>query len=248
MRKFFAVAMGSVVALVGFAGAASASAAVDLIWIDVSNVGSNGNPICLRPLNRNCPQLGTTLNNVAESDSITLGVIITAGAGGVIGVGVSVDYSNVLPFFSVINFRELPTANPNAWLTTSIGVTSDMPPFIDNINALSLPNLGLGIGVPAGQTAYLGTVSFRLDQAGSGTFEIAVGAFGPGGTDGIGDLAHQNIASTTAFNGAFVTVPEPSALMALGAEIAMLAFLYRRRVGVDARRPSTVNRRPYFAL
>ena len=36
MRKFFAVAMGSMVALAGVRGAANASATVDLVWIDVS--------------------------------------------------------------------------------------------------------------------------------------------------------------------------------------------------------------------
>ena len=72
MRKFIAVAMGSVVALVGFAGAANASATVDLIWIDISDVDTNGIPICLRPLNRDCPQLGTTLTSVAVTDTITL--------------------------------------------------------------------------------------------------------------------------------------------------------------------------------
>ncbi len=43
----FAAVVGSVAALVGFAGAANASATIDLIWIDVTNVDSDGNPICL---------------------------------------------------------------------------------------------------------------------------------------------------------------------------------------------------------
>jgi hypothetical protein len=105
MRKFFTAAMGSVVALVGFAGVANASATVDLIWIDISNVDSNGNPICLRASDRNCPQLGTTLTSVAVTDTITLGLIITAGPGGLVGAGVSVDYSNVPPSFSVNDFQ-----------------------------------------------------------------------------------------------------------------------------------------------
>jgi hypothetical protein len=52
MRKFFAVATGSVVALVGFASAANASATIDLIWIDVSVTDSSG-PVCLKPAQRN---------------------------------------------------------------------------------------------------------------------------------------------------------------------------------------------------
>ena len=228
MLKSFAITMVSVLTLLGFAGEADATATIDLIWLDVSNVDTNGNPICLRPLQRNCPQLGKTLSNVAATDNITLGVIVTAGVSGVIGAGVSVDYSDVLPAFSVIDFRSMITFNQNGWwLHQSVGTTSNIPPFIDSINALTLTFIA-GIGLPAGQSAYLGTVSFHKNQILNGTFEISVGAFGPGGTDGIGNLDHQIITSSTTFNSAFV-VPEPSALAALGSGIAALALLERRR-------------------
>jgi hypothetical protein len=91
MRKSLAVAMASAVALVGFAGAANASATVDLIWIDVSETDAAGNPICLLPANRNCPpdprspDDGVTINSVTLFDNITLGVILTAGPNGSIG-------------------------------------------------------------------------------------------------------------------------------------------------------------------
>jgi hypothetical protein len=231
MLKSLAITMVSVLTLWGLAGEADATATIDLIWLDVSNVGANGKPICLRPLQRNCPQLGTTLNNVAATDNITLGVIVTAGAGGVIGVGVSVNYSDVLPAFGVIDFRSMTTMSQNGWwLSQSFGndAPSDIPPFIDSINALTLTILNSGIGLPAGQSAYLGTVSFHKSQILNGTFEVSVGAFGPGGTDGIGNLDHQIITSTTTFNSAFV-VPEPNALAALGSGIAALALLERRR-------------------
>jgi hypothetical protein len=205
MRNFFAVAMGSVVALVGFAGAANASATVDLIWIDITDTA------CTNVNRRDCPQLGTTLSSVAVTDNITLVVLLTAGPGGVVGAGVSVDYSNVLPFFNVIGFRNFTTQLPEPWLIGRLGVTSDMPPFIDNFSAVSLPWASNGLGLPAGASAYLGTVSFHIDQLESGIFEIDVGAFGPAGTDGIGDLAGQNITSTTTFNSAFVVDPEPTA-------------------------------------
>ncbi len=57
MRKVVATAMGSVVAIVGFAGAADASATIDLIWIDLSVTNAAGDPICLEPANRNCPPI-----------------------------------------------------------------------------------------------------------------------------------------------------------------------------------------------
>jgi hypothetical protein len=211
MRNCFAATVGSVVALVGFVGAANASATVDLIWIDVSNVDTNGNPICLRPSNRDCPQLGITLTSVAVTDTITLGLIITAGPGGLAGAGVSVDYSNVLPSFSVNDFQRLTTTQPFLWLPVSLGAISDMPPFIDNFSALAVIPGAIGIGLPAGQSAYLGTVSFHRVQFLDGTFEVAVGAFGPSRTDGVGNLAGQDITSTTTFNSAFVVDPEPTA-------------------------------------
>jgi hypothetical protein len=222
------------VALVGLAGAANASATVDLIWIDISATDAAGNPICLEPANRNCPpdprspDSGVTINSLAVSDYITLAVIITAGSGGVVGGGVSVDYSSVLRLFSEIDFRNFTTTNPD-WLIGHFGATYNMPPFIDNINAVSVPYTNSGTGLPANESAYLGTVSFELDQLLNGTYEITVGAFGPGGMDGIGNLAHQNITPTTTFNSAFITIPEPSALPALGSGVAMLALLYRRR-------------------
>ena len=71
VRKFFAAAVGSALALAGFAGAANASATIDLIW---TNTGTNTSP-------------------VVTSSNITLKVILTAGPGGSAGAGVSVDYS-----------------------------------------------------------------------------------------------------------------------------------------------------------
>jgi len=112
MRKFFAVAASSVLALVGFAGVAQASATVDLIWIDVTNVDPDGNAFCLRQAQRNCPQLGTTLSDVAVTDNITLAVIITAGAKGLQAAGVSVNYSGGLPKLSVTAFRRMSTTKP----------------------------------------------------------------------------------------------------------------------------------------
>ncbi len=213
MRNLLAAALVSALALGGVAQEARASATVDLIWIDVSNVDTAGEPICLQPLERNCPQLGTTLSAVSVNDRITLGVIVTAGPGGVVGAGVSVDYSNLLPIFSVDGFRRLNTSTPGRrWLLQGVGNTSDIPPFIDNINATSLVWYGAGIGLPSGQTAYLGTVSFRKDQPGSGSFEIAVGVDGPRRTDAVGNLAYEKISSTTTFNSAFVSnvLPTPT--------------------------------------
>jgi len=236
MRDILAAAMGSAVALVGFAGEVDASATVDLIWIDVSATNVMGNPICLQPANRNCPpdprspDGGVTINVLGVTDDFTLGVILTAGPGGSIGGGVSVDYGDALPKIGVTASRSLATTQPFMYLPNTSNPPTNQPPFIDNISAFALPNVGLfGIGLPPGQSAYLGTVTFHNAQPGPGTFEIAAGAFGPSGTDGIANLAHQNISSTTTFNSALVDTPEPNALTFLGPGIAMLTVLYRRR-------------------
>ena len=126
MRKFFAVALGSMVALAGFAGAANASATVDLIWIDVSTLGTDGNPACLKPNTRNCPFLGSSMSNVATSEEITLLVLVTAGPQGVIGAALSVDYTELIPEMSVSGFQSLKTTKPLKYLPAFLGTTTDI--------------------------------------------------------------------------------------------------------------------------
>jgi hypothetical protein len=193
-----AAAMGSVVALVGFAGAANASATVDLIWIDKTDTA------CIDDGRRDCPQLGTTLTSVAVSDRITLAVILTAGPNGSWGAAVSVDYGDALPNLSVADFQSLTTTLPLPYLPLSLGSTTDQPPFIRNINSGAAPPIGQGIGLPAGQSAYLGTVSFHKDLIVNGTAEIAVGTNGPRGADDVLDGIGNVITATTTFNSAFL--------------------------------------------
>jgi hypothetical protein len=211
--------MGSVVALAGFAGAANATATVDLIWIDTVTGGSDtSGPICLKAPNRNCPRLGSTISSVDVTDEIVLLVLLTAGPNGVIGGGVSLDYNDALPKVSVTGFQSFLTKHSNfgAWFPSSLGTTTDLGGVIDNINATAVPFTGTGIGLPAGESAYLGTVSFHKDQLINGTSEISAGTGGPGGTDGLGNLGYADISATTTFNSAFlVNVPEPGALSLL---------------------------------
>ena len=212
MRKFLAVAMGSVVALVGLAGAANASATVDLIWIDVSATNASGNPLCLRPQGiagggRDCPQLGAAISSVAVTDTITLAVILTAGSGGVLGAGVSVDFNEILPTMSVVGFQSLTTTIPRVYLPINLGTTTNQSPFINNINAAASPPVGFGIGLPSGVSAYLGTVTFHKDAIVDGEFEIKVGTNGPGQSDNVVRLSDFTvITGTTTFNSAFLVI------------------------------------------
>jgi len=213
-----ATAIAGAVALLGFAGAAQASATVDLIWIDVSETNTAGNPVCLLPANRNCapdPRSldgGVTLTSLASevalSDNITLGVILTAGPNGSVGGGVSVNYGDALPKLGVVGFQSLTTTLPLAYLPVNLGTTTDRSPYIDNINAAAAPPVGVGIGLPPGASAYLGTVTFHEDVLISGSSEISVGTDGPGRTDDLLDLSGRVISSTTTFNSAYlVNVP-----------------------------------------
>jgi len=217
MRKFFAVAMGSVVALVGFAGAANASATVDLVWIDVTALDTSGNVICLKPAKRNCPQLGSTISSVAVTDNITLAVIVTAGAGGLLGAGVDVDYNDALPKLSVGGFQSMTTTRPLFYLPTALGdANNDIEGWVQLINATAVIFTGTGIGLPPGVSAYLGTVTFHKDALINGTFDIHVGTDGPDGASGVLSLDGTTISDITNFNGAtLVNVPEPGALSLL---------------------------------
>jgi hypothetical protein len=199
-----AAAMGSVAALVGFAGAANASATVDLIWIDKTDTA------CTNAARRDCPRLGTDLSSVAVSDNITLLVLITAGPGGLLRGGVSVDYGDARFTLSAVDFQSLTTTLPLPYLPLNVITTTNQPPFIDSINAVAAPPVGYGIGLPAGQSAYLGTVTFHKDVLVNGIFEIAVGTDGPGMTDNVLDNPGSVITATTTFNSAFlgsVSVP-----------------------------------------
>jgi hypothetical protein len=219
MRRFFAVAMGSLVALVGFASTANASTTIDLIWIDVTATATNGSVICIKPAKRNCgpdlrsPDSGVTVSGLDATDSITLAVVLTAGPAGSNGGGVSVTYSDAIPVLGVTGFQAMTTTIPVYYLPGAAGATTDTGTTIDNINALADQNLTIGFGLPAGGTAYLGTVTFHHDQLINGTHEVSVGVDGP--TDGLllGDASPDFNAT---FNSAFVVnVPEPGALSLL---------------------------------
>jgi hypothetical protein len=218
MRKFFAVAMGSAVALLGFAGAANASATVDLVWIDVSTTATSGAVICLRAAKRNCPVLGSVIGltgtTVAVTDSITLGVILTPGPGDSIGAGVSVDYTEAVATVGVTAFQALTTTLPLVYLPLALGTVTDTGTRVELIGAGAAPPVGSGIGLPSGVTAYLGTVTFHKDVLVNGTFEIAVDT--GGAADGVLDGLGGDISASTTFNNAWlINVPEPGALSLL---------------------------------
>jgi hypothetical protein len=190
MRKFFAAAVVSAVALVGFAGVAGASATIDLLW------ATNGTD--------------TIGPGVPDSDAAVLRVILTAGPQGSQGAGVSVDYSQVTGL-TVVSFA----STFGGALPIALGSTTDTGLRVENVNSASFPPyVGTGL-TAAGQSHQLGTVTFHKSvDVLNGEFEITVGVEGP--SDDVLNLAGQIISDTTTFNSAYlVNVPEPGAISML---------------------------------
>jgi len=189
MRKFFAAAAVSAVALVGFAGTASAySGSVSLLWPDGSDTTTLANP----------------------GDSAVLRVVLTAGEGNTIGGGVTVDYTDVAGPLDVTAFASTMFTPP---LPFNIGTTVDTGFMVTNVNAAG--GLGPNQTLINGASFVLGTVTFqRTGTVAGGLKEIAV-AFT--GTDHIlaGDGTGAIIDNSLTLNSAFVNVPEPGAISLL---------------------------------
>jgi hypothetical protein len=226
MRKFFAAAAGSVVALAVFAGAAHASATIDLIWLDT---GTNE----------------IELNGYLDHE-IQLNVILTAGPTGSEGAAVSVDFSSIGEAALVLLAeRDPPNSNPTPRNTPSrspddppeLPIELESPQIrgdrVELINSVCVCDLDLGTGLEAGRSHRLGIVTFNVDSLAllellpGENYEIKSDADGP--SDAVLDGDGNAILPLTeiTFNSAFV--PEPSALPVLGSGTAMLALLYRRR-------------------
>ena len=185
----FAAAVASAVALVGFAGAANASATIDLIWADT---GTN------------------QISNVNTSSRITLQVILTAGPAGSMGAGVSVDYSAALGTLAVLGYANTPSEGDASPLPFTFGTTIHTGSRIEPINSVAFPAAGIGTGLSAGQSHQLGTVTFHKSLFLNGVFEIRSDADIL--VDDILDIDGNVITATTTFNSAFlanVDVLEP---------------------------------------
>jgi hypothetical protein len=176
-----AAALGSAVALVGFANPAHASATIDLIWADT---GTN--------------QLGS----VSSSAAITLRVILTAGPNGSQGATVSVDYSEALSALSVLEY----VSTPSGPLPLLVSAMTDTGSRIENFNSASSPPF-VGTGLVAGQSHQLGTVTFHKNEIADGRWEIRSDA--NSSRDFVLDLDGNDITATTTFNSAFLGEQAP---------------------------------------
>jgi hypothetical protein len=149
MWKSYLRVLGIVVTLVGLAGAANASATIDLIW---QSTGSN------------------TIADVNTSSEITFDAILTAGPNGVNTVGLTFDYSDGLAAgtIALVRFR----------CTIGIYMSVCFFDGIDNGSQIQNMSIAGGT-LPAGHSQAIGTVTFVKTGPAVGTFEFPVGVFHP---------------------------------------------------------------------
>jgi hypothetical protein len=200
MRNFTVGLVSGLVALVGFAGSASAGATIDLLWAATST---------------------NTITGVSASSNMVLNVVLTAGANGSTGGGVSVDYSALVGDFTVVSAVNLPAAP----LTGSFGAPVITASQVQNIQAWAFPG-PTPAGIAPGASFLMGTITFHSITGAPGSFQIDSFFFG---TDGIGDGFFVDITGATTLNSAFVLVPEPNGTLMVAVGAGVLALLYRRR-------------------
>jgi len=142
MRAFLVGLVSGLIALAGFAGSASASATIDLIW-QVSGTD--------------------TTSNVVTSSNITLDVVLTPGANGSLGAAVSVDYSALVGDFTIVSFQ----STTSGFLPLTIPPTTDTGTQITSINAAGFAPVPSGTSVVIGTITFhnnTGTPgAFQLD-------------------------------------------------------------------------------------
>jgi len=201
MRNFCVGLVSGFVALVGFAGSASASATIDLFWAATGTDTISGAQV--------------------TSTNIVLNVVLTAGADGVNAAGISVDYSALLGDFSVVSF----SSNVAAPFSFSLGATTDDPflGIVSNINAAGF----CGGCLTSGNSYLLGTVTFTSLTGNPGTFTVTPFIDGAS-TDDIVNGFGAVISGTSNLNSGFAVVPEPGTLSLLSMGLGGLYMVGRR--------------------
>ena len=151
-------------------------------------------------------------------------MILTAGAAGSQGGGVSLQYDSMC-VGCITSFAATPSAGDPLPLT--LGSATDTGSRIQNINSAAFPGL-FGSGLTAGQTHQLGTITFSSIGA-AGAFALQADVLGP--TDDLLNLAGGVISGTSTFNFATINVapvPEPGTLSLLGMGLGGLYMVGRR--------------------
>jgi hypothetical protein len=147
MRNFTVSLVSGLVALMGFAGSASASATIDLIWAATGTSNISGAQ--------------------ATSANIVLNVVLTAGPLGSIGGGLTVDYSTMLGEFAYVSSANTPSSLPifssndpiNGWvLDVGWGTfipTAMVPGATQLLGAITFDSLPAYAGGPLTVTSFI---------------------------------------------------------------------------------------------
>ena len=199
----------AVAAVIGWAGVAQASANIDLLWNGTSD----------------------TISGLSASSNITLHVVLTAGPGGSIGGGVTIDYSDTLRNADLIAFSSTPT---DSVFPIMLGYTCDTGSMIGSVGGGCLSGY-LGSCLGAGESYLLGTLTFHKTD-GAGSFEITpllvmvwqAEAPGISPTDALLDGTGNNISATSTLNSAYFVNPEPGTASLLVFGLVGLAISNRR--------------------
>jgi hypothetical protein len=202
MRNITVGLVSGLVALVGFAGSANASATIDLVWT------SSGT---------------STASFLSSGATDTVSIILTAGLNGSTGAGITVDYSALGALFTVTLFSSTAFTMP---LPFNLGTTNDTGTMVTNINAGG--GLGPGQTLLSGASFTLGTITFQRTAApGTGSFALSTILTA---SDHVLDGSGSVIDGTTTFNGGFAVspVPEPGTLSLLGMGLGGLYVVGRR--------------------
>jgi hypothetical protein len=174
-------------ALVGFAGAANASATVNLLWDNGTN----------------------TIEDVPDGSNITANIELVAGPNGISSAGISVDYAAAGAAGSVVVVSFACSSGGGLDFCFSNGIDSG-----SQINSMSIGTFGAGM--PAGSSHVMGTVTFQKIANPDGTFEFPVGVLVVDDNIFDGQSPGQNISASSTYNPAFlVNVPEPGAISML---------------------------------